>query len=405
MTTMEQTTTVERTGTAQQTGTAAPPPAGRRRKILSWLFIAALVVGVTFVAMRVAVQMPSVHSALDPGGRGPWGTMAIAEILRAQGVEVTATDSRARAASLLGPDATLVLAEPPALSDSALQELVAASDEVVFVSASARTLRLFDLGDDAFAHADAATASCDWAPFSRVGTIAPDRLFTPAAGVTGCFTDAEGHAAVLVAERDGPRISLVEATALFSNDHLAEGGNAALALALIGQHERVVWYVPTPGDTDFTVTGPDTLGSLTPEWVTPAIVLVLLTVLAAAVWRGRRFGPLVEETLPVTVRASETMHGRAKLTARAADSAHAAEALRSGSLTRLAKRLGLGERVAASAVANAAADRLHAPRAALQHLLCGELPHSDSDLIDFARQLDDLENALDRAVHTERTTP
>ncbi len=35
--------------------------------------------------------------------------------------------------------------------------------------------------------------------------------------------------------------------------------------------------------------------------------------IAAAFWRGRRFGPLVVENLPVTVRASETMLGRARL--------------------------------------------------------------------------------------------
>ncbi|MFP3821739.1 hypothetical protein SB658_23880, partial [Bacillus sp. SIMBA_008] len=89
------------------------------------------------------------------------------------------------------------------------------------------------------------------------------------------------------------------------------------------------------GDTDIEGQSPDTLGSLTPPWVTPVILLLLAAGVAAAIWRGQRFGPLVAETLPVTVRASETMHGRARLTAKAGDAPHAGQALRDGAQRRL----------------------------------------------------------------------
>ena len=55
--------------------------------------------------------------------------------------------------------------------------------------------------------------------------------------------------------------------------------------------------------------------------------------------------------------------------------------------------------------ADAAADRLRIPRGGLHHLLLGDLPQTDPDLIDFARQLDELERAVETAVHTERNTP
>ncbi len=385
--------------------TAAPPPPGRRRNLLGWALIAVLVIAVAFLGLRIAWQIPDPHAAFDPRGHGPAGTMALAELLRAQGVDVSVTDSRTQAKALLGDDTVLVFAQPPALSDEAVEELVTASGNTVIVSASARILRLFELGEDAGAGTDAVTAACDWPPFSRVGEIAPDRLFLPAEGVTGCFADADGNAAVLMDTRGGQTLALVHAAKLFTNEHLAENGNAALGLALLAQGDRVVWYVPSLADSDLTYTEPDTLGSLTPDWVTPAILVLLAAGLAAALWRGRRFGPLVAETLPVTVRASETMHGRARLTAKAADAAHAAEALRDGSLGRLAKQLGLGERSTASVVADAAADRLRVPRAALRELLQGPLPATDPELIAFARQLDDLEKAVDAAVHTERNTP
>ncbi|QTV79412.1 DUF4350 domain-containing protein [Microbacterium sp. NIBRBAC000506063] len=360
--------------------------------------------GIALLGIRIAAQIPDPHAAFDPEGRGSSGTMALAEILRAQGVEVTATASRVEAMAALGPDTTLAFAQPPALSDEAVEELVAASDNTVIVSASARILRVLDLGEDARGASDAVTASCDQPAFARVGEIVPDRFFAPADGVTGCFTDTEGNAAVLIDTRGDRTLALVHASTLFTNEYLAENGNAALALALLGQRGEVVWYVPSIADSDLEWTEPDTLASLTPEWVTPAIVLLLLTGLAVALWRGRRFGPLVAETLPVTVRASETMHGRAQLTAKAADAAHAADALRIGTLGRLARRLGLGERVPASDVADAAADRLRIPRSSLHDLLRGPLPQTDPELIGFARQLDELEGPS-RPPCTPKGTP
>jgi hypothetical protein len=128
----------------------------------------------------------------------------------------------------------------------------------------------------------------------------------------------------LIDERDGKFLALVEGASLFTNEYLAQRGNAALGLALLGQTDHVVWYVPSLSDSDLEWDPASSLGNLTPDWVTPAILLLLIAGIAAGIWRGRRFGPLVAETLPVTVRASETMHGRAHLTARSGDAEHTA---------------------------------------------------------------------------------
>ncbi|MGB4138058.1 MAG: DUF4350 domain-containing protein, partial [Microbacterium sp.] len=351
------------------------------------------------LSLRVVATPPAYAGVLDPDGRNPVGAGALAELLRAQGIDVEVVHSRYDAVRALRGDSTLVTADPYNLSDEAVVTLLSPADRVVLISSSARMLRLYDLGSTAYASGVGLTADCDVPQLARIGTIDPDRLFDPTPGVTGCFAGGDGASAVLVDEA-GPHIALVEGSRLLSNEHLADNGNAALGLALLGQTRHVVWYVPSFADSDIAGTEQETLGSLTPGWVTPAILLLMMAGLAAALWRGRRFGPLVAENLPVTVRASETMHGRARLTARSADSAHAAAALQDGTVRRLAKRLGLGDRAAAHEVADSASDRLRIARGTLHELLAGAPAENDRDLVDQARRLAELEDAVDDALHT-----
>ena len=114
----------------------------------------------------------------------------------------------------------------------------------------------------------------------------------------------------------GGEVALVAATTVFENEHVDESGNAALAIGLLGASDELVWYLPGPGDADAAEA--PTLAELTPGWVSPVMVLAIAVTIAAGVWRGRRFGPLVVERLPVQVPAGETSEGRARLYARSA---------------------------------------------------------------------------------------
>ena len=383
--------------------TAERPPHGRRlRSLLGWGVVAALVLAGVFVAVQVGVRMPDQRGALDPESVSDSGAMAIAQILEDQGVDVAVFRSRAEARAALDGDTTLVMANPYTLSDEGISELIEPAARVVFLSSSTHLLNLLRMGDNAAADSSPVEARCDAPEFADVGTIRPDRMFAPADGVEGCF-GADDAAAVLVDDADGRTQVIVEGARLFSNAYLADDGNAALALALLGQTERVVWYVPSFGDTDIEGDVPEDLGSLTPGWVTPAILLLMGAGLAAALWRGQRFGPLVAETLPVTVRASETMHGRARLTAKAGDAAHAAEALRDGSRRRLARRLGLAANATSEQIADAASDRLRIPRGSLHDVLAGPPPADDPALIELARHLQELESAVDASTTAGRT--
>jgi hypothetical protein len=244
---------------------------------------------------------------------------------------------------------------------------------------------------------------CDLADATRSGPVAPRAIYAPpgTGDVSACYPVGDSFGLLVLESSDGGRVAAVDGAALFTNEHLAENGNAALAANLMGRHPLVVWYHPALGDTDLSDTSP-TIGDLTPPWVSPVIVLLLVAGIAAGIWRGRRFGPLVAERLPVTVRASETTEGRARLYAQSRDAVHAADQLRIGALDRLARLLGLGPSASAVDISDAAASRAGFDHAAVRRALLDDLPSGDADLVALSLQLRQLEDAVHAAVRPER---
>lgn len=389
-----------------QTGASPAPRAGRRRRIITWVAIAVVLLVVGGIGALIAAGGQwSPRDALDPESAGPSGTRALAQILDQHGVEVRVVrDHRDVPAALDGGDATLVLADTPALSDDAWASLADAATDVVLIDPRSRTLDLV-LPGARFAGAGPdrlVEPGCDLPAAVRSGAIEPGTLFDAggAPGVTVCYTEADAAALVIVP--DGEQTSVVvDGAALFTNEHLSENGNAALAVNLLGKHPVAVWYQPGVGDTDLPETDP-TLGELTPPWVSPVIVLLLVAGITAGIWRGRRFGPLVAERLPVTVRASETTEGRARLYAQSRDALHAADQLRLGALDRLARALALGPAASAADIADAAASRAQIDRGLARRLLLDDVPTDDAGLVDLRQRLRQLEDAVTAANRPER---
>ena len=346
------------------------------------------------------------RDALDPESAGPRARWRSS---RSCGNREWTSSSPATARPLaraLGPGTTLVSPDAAALSDEAVTELVDAAGDAVLLEPRSRTARLF-FGDAelaAVAPEDAVDPSCALPEAQRAGAVVPGMTFTEGTADAACYPSDDGFG-LLVAERSAAsRVALIDGTELFTNEYLAQNGNAALAIGLMGRHPVVVWYVPSLADSDLDPATPS-LGELTPPWVTPAILLLLLAAIAAALWRGRRFGPLVAENLPVTVRASETMEGRARLYARSRDAVHAADALRIGAIGRLARELGLGPAASAADVADAAADRIGAPRTSVRGILIDSVPRTDAELVAVSDRLRDLEAAVRASLRTERNAP
>ncbi|MEH3088090.1 MAG: DUF4350 domain-containing protein [Microbacterium arborescens] len=382
----------------------AAPPRRRLRSALGWSGIAAgtLIAGLGVAAIAGVSTMPA-QGLLDPEAAGPEGARAVVEVLRERGVEVTVARDRTIALTALGrEDATLAIADTAPLDDDDLVQLRDAAAAVVVLEPRARDLRLLLDGAETAGFADAATsADCDLDAAGAGGEVRPGEVFLPGADGTGCYPAAGGFGLIATDGEPIP-VTALDASALLVNRNLAEGANAALGLNLLGATGHVVWYLPALGDGSLTAA--PSLGELTPPWVTPSILLLLGSVVAAGIWRGRRFGPLVAENLPVTVRGSETTEGRARLYAAAADPVHALDQLRRDALVRLARLLGLGG-ADAEAIADAAAARLDTDRARVRGILLDDIPRTDRDLVDAADRLRDLERAVRTTVRPERNTP
>lgn len=384
--------------------TAAPAsaPAAPRRRASGWAAIAGflVVVGAAGAALS-GIGGWAQRDALDPDGAGPEGTRALAELLREGGVEVTVV--RERAAALDALDArpsTLVTADSPLLSDDSLTELFSGATDVVLIDPRARAVDLLLPGATAggYGTGEPVEPGCALGDAQRSGAVVPGRLLTPPAGSTAdaCYPDGDGYG-LLSSARGSGRVSILDARGVLTNEVLAEHGNAALGMNLLGRLPHVVWYVPGDGDADFS---PDaTLGELTPGWVTPVLALLALTAAAAALAR-RRLGPLVVERLPVTVRLTETMEGRARLYARGRDHGHAADALRMGATTRWAQLLGLGTAAGAHDVADAVAGILGLPREGVRGVLVDRTPQTDAELMHISDALRDIESALEAATRS-----
>jgi hypothetical protein len=384
------------------TDRVAPPR--RARRIASWSAIAAALVLVGIVgALLAGAGEWSDAGVLDPDSAGPDGARAVAGVLREQGIEVHEARSRDDALAALGAlggDATLVLPDASVLTDAEIEQLAGAAGGTVLVEPRARTLRLLLPGSAPAATADASPLSPACDVDAARGDILSDAMFTAGDGVIGCYPADDAYALLV---NDAGTVAAIDGRSILANDSIGREGNAALALTLLGERDDVVWYVPSPGDA--SAVGAPTLGELTPGWVTPVIVLLIAAAVAAGVWRGRRFGPLVAENLPVTVRATETSDGRARLYARSRDAAHAYDQVRAGALTRLGRLLALAPRSDAGTIADAVAQRLGADRGGVRALLVDGAPRDDRELVDLSDRLRELEARVRASIRPEGNTP
>ncbi|OZD42159.1 hypothetical protein CH252_27145 [Rhodococcus sp. 06-1477-1B] len=385
---------------------AAAPVRSRRKAALGWVALAVGLLLIALVGGTLVYGGYSQRAILDPESAGPDGSRAVVRLLEQQGVTVTVARDRAAAERALGTGgATLVMRDAPMLSDDGLRDLSDRAQHVVLVEPRSRSLDVLLEGSalGGFSADLSASAECSVPAAANAGTARVGELLQPGAGIEGCYP-VDGEFGLLHGEgEDGRSVTALDGLSVLTNTALPVDDNAALALGVLGQTDSLVWYVPSLSDADQGATAP-TLGDLTPGWVTPAMLLLLTAALAAAIWRGRRFGPLVAERLPVTVRATETTEGRARLYAASKDAPHALDELRRAARARLGRLLGLTARSSPHDVADAVASRLAADRAQVRGILVDDTPRTDRDLVAAADRLRDLEESVRAAVRTEGTT-
>ncbi|TFD49001.1 DUF4350 domain-containing protein [Cryobacterium frigoriphilum] len=419
--------TTDRPGTAVDEAPVNAPAttptlraAGRR----SLFWILAIVGG-----LLVAVLATVLAAGAGEGGRplaaesaAPAGGMALAEVLRQQGVTVTVTDTlrQTQAAASADPDATLFSTDPDGyLTAEQYQDLADIAPNTVVVDPDFLALQALapGVGFGGESDRDELTAQCSLPAARAAETLAPGGRTLGTGGVesgddagdrpgatdvVGCFPSGDDRFSVVQltsGSAEAPTaLTLVADATLFSNEKIATYGNAALALNLLGATDGVIWYLPTLADV--AVTGPPSLGELTPGWVTPVLVLFVIATIAAALWRGRRFGALVPENLPVTVKGSETMEGRARLYARSNARLRALDTLRVAAVGRLARQVGLPRSATLEDVLQSVAAATQRPADQVRSVLVGANPATDGELVALTDRLRELERATIRA-----TTP
>ncbi|MCW1249427.1 DUF4350 domain-containing protein [Acaricomes phytoseiuli] len=377
-----------------------------------------------------ATSMGASRTPLAADNPAPEGGMALAEILGRQGVTVTSADTldSALAAQDRASDAgdtasVMVYDQRQALDQDKIAQLRASGMPIIWVSPGPLTLSALNSSavssnppGDGIQSAGVSqstgkpasttlSADCSLPEAQAAQSIntGESQLYT---GATTCFRSAESgrsDAGILAQTADG-QLTVLGSAALFSNDQLARSGNAALALRLLGKDQQLIWYLPGINDLP-EAQRPQQLADFLPGWVTPVSLWLAGVALLAMLWRGRRDGPLVEEPLPVVVKASETALGRARLYQDARAASSAAANLRAATLQRLARRLRLGRGSTREDVLIAAQKKQsELSEAEFRGLLLEETP-DDRHLAAWAKRLQRAEDEVISNLSYDATNP
>jgi hypothetical protein len=365
-----------------------------------------LVGAVTLAVINSGTQ----RGGLDPRSADPRGSRAVATLLAERGVSTRVVTTVAGASAAADADTTLLIVVPDLLTDRQQEQLRAATESsggrTVLVapgSPSVGTLAPGVTADPALSFHSKLSPDCDLPAAQRAGTADTGgfRYDTTATDADACYPSDGLPTLVRVPAVTGNGDTVVlGAPDILYNDRLDEHGNASLALQLLGSRPHLVWYLPSLSDGSRTDSGERGFFDLLPSgWLWATLQLFFAAVLAAF-WRARRFGPLVPERLPVAIRASETVEGRARLYRKTNARDRAAGALRSTTRTRLAPLVGVPVPQAHTpeALLPALSAHLHdhGDGQSLHSLLFGPPPGDDAALISLADQLDALEREVRR---------
>ena len=371
----------------------------RLRDLRRPLVVAALVL---LVGVAVAVsQAGNARGYLDPDAATPAGARALRVLLEERGINVSAVDSSEAALASAAARDTLLVATPDGLSPHQLDQIEQSRADLVLVDPTPSVLdRLTPwLSVEDSVRTEPRDAVCDLRAARQAGRAWAGGLTvggkTPEGGaLTLCYAVNGAATVAQAALSDGRVITVLGSGAGLTNDLLAREGNASLALNLLGAHQKLVWYVAHQVIDD--ASGTQSLGDLLPPWVGLAVLQICIGVVVLALWRGRRFGPVVEEPLPVVVRAAEATEGRARLYRRGGARDRAAQNLRAAVLARVVPLMGLGRGADPAAVTDAVAARTGRPAAQIGALLYGAAPSDDTALVRLAAELDVLERMVRR---------
>ena len=389
----------------------SPRARGWRRR---WVLVAVLAAAVVAVAFLFVSQGPGPASSapLDPRNPTANGAQALARVLESQGVRVVVARGEAELERAgVDADTTVVVTRTAPLAESTtkgLARLASRAERLVLVAPDRSVMRYLapevTVTEARRAAQDLVATDCGTSDVRPGETLSRSQVeYTSSLADAACFTH-DGASVYLSLARRGvtPPMVLLGSTSMPANDQITDASNAAVMLRALGHSGRVVWYVPSREDVP---AGDDAgLGSLVPRWLGPVLALGGFAFLGLVLWRGRRFGRLVPEPLPVVVRAVETTESRGRLYRRARDASRAGATLQGATRTRLADYLGLprpnpsiSSRGADQALVSAVSAATGRQVGEVGALLLGPPPTRDDHLLGLAAELAALEKEVRRS--------
>ncbi len=409
------------TGDSGATYHRATQPASLARRVRGRpVVVIAAVMFVALIVLLVWSSRPQDYTPMSTNNSTPTGTRAVAQILRAQGVDVRQPSSLAGARVQDPQNTTVVVANAAALVTYQIEALQEYPGDLVILEPSQRLIDYLAPGLTLGNPLDSSlvNAQCD-----NPDAVAAKSVRVIGSGISGnlesdddeldgqlCFPNDDGRHAYAVIDDGDRSITIIASSDLVTNARLAEDGNAALALHALGKHPTVVWTMGDAFDPS-TLTWYDPNGAAkgdraappteieaNPDFLPPgtgsALYVLAITVVIAAWWRARRFGPLVREPLPVIVRASEATRGRARLYRRARASGRATAALRGAAALRMARRLGVPRAAGRETLVPVVARAAGRSPADVERILYGPPPADDTTMMTIIEELDKLESEV-----------
>ena len=359
--------------------------AGWRARSRRGLPVVALLVLMVILAV-VTVAPREDGLPLDPRATGPDGTAALVTVLSELDIDVRIAETTD---DVTGDGVVLVLRDPVDEGwSAAFEEALDSGARVVVTDPSSPLTPEVDQG----LLVPASSPQCDLLALADVDAITGMGrvVYETPPGAVACFS-ADDESAWLVATERGAGVLIATGGAGFlTNSALDDADNAVLAVSLLATQADATVAVVGPGIALGIGEGDQTLTDIIPSRVKLALVQLLIALLVVVVWRWRRLGAPVEETLPVELPASALVAATGGLLDQIGAYQDAAQSLARGLRRDLALRSGLGPSASAVQIARAAAPIVGEESAMLAGVLeSGPIVDAD-DLVAYARQVAQL---------------
>lgn len=421
-------TTVTEERPEETTVAPAARPRFRGRRFWMSLLVALVVIVLTIVAVLIESPKPDNSDFLSPAAEQDIGSSVLMEELTAAGIQVDRyTDVADGLLAAESGSATVFIPAPDYINSDQryqLHELRAYGDDLAIVSVDPAQSFLSDLrlSKDGGARIATKTLSSDCGLPGTAGTAQLGRQSyrTVDSNPFGWQLCYDGH---LAWSRQGTVTeTIVGAADPFSNRGIDEADNRALATALLSGQPRVIWLdvhslapltppnLPSPNATNQTsfevprvpiqypeANDTNPLYEALPSWLWAGLVGLLILMVLAALWRGRRLGPPVVEPLPVSVPAAETVYGRASLYQRAGAYPQAIRSLRAGAVHRIRPVIGVSSQAEDSDVVAAVARRTGWSSEQVAQVLFHTQPRDERELRQISHALDQLVTAVENS--------